>query len=155
MTFVPAQNGYRPLVGRLGNPSRKVVCADGGRYTDSAGTLPDCDLNPWPVQGGCAADWGAFDSFSKSWDRSAAQSGASTVTDGRFYAFRHGTGTKGAAAGAFKMNVAFFDGHVDLMDDFAAADPNIWVPSGTTVPATEVSADVGKKYMGGKDIIAQ
>jgi len=159
-TFIQVQNAYRPLMSRVGNPSRKVVCADGGRYSKntpagSAPVAPDCDLNPWPIQGGCAADWGAFDAYSKSWDRSAAQSGTTTSLDGRAYAFRHGAGTNGAPAGAFKMNVAFFDGHVDLMNDLDAADPNLWVPSGTTVPATEASADVKAKYMGGHDIVSQ
>ncbi|MGN6368200.1 MAG: prepilin-type N-terminal cleavage/methylation domain-containing protein [Phycisphaerae bacterium] len=153
--YVPVGNAYSPKISNVGNPSRKVVCADGGRYSSSGGAQPDSDLNPWPVQGGAAADMGAFDRYSKSWDRSAAQSSSSTVSDGRFYAFRHGSGTKGAAGGAFKMNVAFFDGHVDLMNDIEAADPNIWVPSGTTIPVGEASADVQSRYMGGKDIVAQ
>ena len=31
------------------------------------------------------------------------------------------------------MNVGFFDGHVELMDDSDSANPHLWLPTGSTL----------------------
>ncbi|MBX3097868.1 MAG: hypothetical protein KF812_13525, partial [Fimbriimonadaceae bacterium] len=74
------------------------------------------------------------------WDTSAK-------VDARFWAFRHGlkkinpigavarTGETSAKVNNSGVqclgNVGFFDGHVELMDDLKATNPNFWFPSGS------------------------
>ena len=49
------------------------------------------------------------------------------------YAFRHATSEPptGAAANAFKLNLAFYDGHVETMGDLEASNPHMWLPKGS------------------------
>ena len=154
--YVPMQNGYSPKVARVGNPASKIMVADGARYSSSS-NQPDCDLNPYGTQGGSYADWGAFDSYSKSWDRGMAPNNGNPnggSFDGRFYSFRHSQSVTGGAAGTFKMNAAFFDGHAETLDDLAAANPALWCPAGESIPSTEASKDVIKKYFNGNNFVA-
>ena len=144
-------SGYRPRVRLVGAQSGKILVADGAKYSDSS-DKPDIDTTFNASQGGAYADWGAYDQFSRCWDRGLIpgninQSGGSF--DGRFYAFRHGNGRSGGGGGSFKLNAAFFDGHVETMDDLTASNPALWCPKGTFVPASEMETDVMNKFTGG------
>jgi prepilin-type N-terminal cleavage/methylation domain-containing protein/prepilin-type processing-associated H-X9-DG protein len=156
--FLTLPAGYTPNVRKIGNPSSKIVVADGSKFSN-CNTQPDNDLSVFGSQGGSCADWGAFDYFSRSWDRGlAAGNGppqAGGTFDARFYAFRHGSGRSGAAGGAFKMEVAFFDGHVEKMDDLTSSNPVYWCPNGTVVPSSEMFNDTRTKYAGGGSMTVQ
>jgi prepilin-type N-terminal cleavage/methylation domain-containing protein/prepilin-type processing-associated H-X9-DG protein len=133
---------WRPSVTRLGNASNKVFCADGARYS-SVSIRPDYDLNPNATWGGSFSDTGAFTTFSRGWDRTYAPGNGSLPSrafDARAYAYRHSTGTPlpGAAGNAYKINLAFHDGHVETQGDLQAANPHIWLPKDSQVTATNL-----------------
>jgi prepilin-type processing-associated H-X9-DG protein len=126
--------GYAPKITKVSNPTRKVFIADGARYSTST-VAPDYDPSYNGTYGGAFSDQGAFTRFSRSWDRALApgNGGKKTAVDARLYAYRHGTDRPRAAADTFRLNLGFFDGHVENMGDLEAADPSLWVPRGTTV----------------------
>jgi prepilin-type N-terminal cleavage/methylation domain-containing protein/prepilin-type processing-associated H-X9-DG protein len=147
---------YSPKISRVGNAGSKIIAADGAKYSKT-GTPPDIALDVFPVNwGGAYLDFGAFDAFTTSLDRSMVPgNGASPgpgVLDGRVYGFRHGGGSNGSGAGTYKLNVAYFDGHVDTLDDRTASDPNLWCPKGTVIPSSEMYNDVAARY--GNTVIA-
>lgn len=129
---VPAN--WRPNIGRIGNPSNKVFCADGSRFANAT-TAPDYDLSHLAGFGGAFCDTGASSGWSRSWDRSWANGSRVGSLDPRSYAYRHSTSepTPGAKGNAFKLNVAFYDGHVESQGDLAASNPQQWLPKGTLV----------------------
>jgi len=143
--------GYTPRISNVGNPSRKIFISDGAKFSTTA-TQPDIDLTYNGTIGEACGDWGAHSSYSRSWDRGLAPGNGNPnggTYEARYYAFRHGGGTVGGSAGSFKMEAGFFDGHVESLDDMTAADPALWCPSGTNMPATEPWKDALQKYMGG------
>jgi len=135
--------GWRPSVSLMGNPANKVFCADGSRF--SAPTIPpDYDLSVNTGFGGAFADDAPFSQFTRSWDRSwAPGNGGQFGIDPRIYAYRHTIGQPppGAQADAFKMNLAFYDGHVERQGDLQSSDPQQWLPSGSRLRATNVWRD--------------
>ena len=125
--------GWRPSTTRIGVPANKAFIADGARYS-TVSLAPDFELTVEPVWGGAFSDTGVYSTFSKSWDRSRAPgNGDAGSVDARMYAFRHSTAepSVGAPANAFKLNVAYYDGHVDSLGDLEASNPRIWLPAGT------------------------
>ena len=150
--YVPMLNGYRPKVARVGAPAQKIMIADGAKYATTA-TPPDCNLTAYATQlSNTYADPGVFDKYSESWDRGLVPGNGNYhggTVDARIYAFRHGGGSPGGPAGSYKFNAAFFDAHVEVMDDLAAANPGLWCPSGESIPSAEASPDVVKIYFNG------
>lgn len=151
----PSQ-GYTPRVSKVGNPSRKVYIADGARYSN-AGTPPDASLSVTGSLGGPFADQGAPMRFSNSWDRSRAPGNAPHpqtpgTNDGRIYAFRHGQIRAGGPADSFRINLGFFDGHVETLGDLEASNPVFWFPKGTSVAAnpSQMHNDVLSRYFNGQ-----
>lgn len=150
---------YNVRTSKVGDPSKKVYIADGARYSN-CGTTPDSDLKFDGQLGGAFADQGAAMRFSNSWDRgntARGQTGGNTprvagLVDARIYAFRHGQQIKYGRADTYRINVGFFDGHVETLGDLEAANPNFWFPKGTalTVNTTQMYADVVNKYFNGK-----
>jgi len=142
------RRGYQPKNGfaRIGEPSRKVAVFEGHRYAEAA--LPgvfdpdfDPDINAW--YGGPFGDVGAWISggdFSKALDRrmspdeNMSRIGGGKFVDPRGAALRHGSkrGAEASPGGRqFIGNIAFFDGHVETVDDLKMTDPDYWFPSGT------------------------
>ncbi|MEE8384924.1 MAG: hypothetical protein V3S01_03295, partial [Dehalococcoidia bacterium] len=118
---------------RIGVPSDKVFCADGSRYSDVT-QVPDYNLALHAGFGGAFSDTGVYSSWSKSWDRSRAPGNGDTGgVDARMYAFRHSNvqPPTGALGNAYKLNLAFYDGHVETMGDLEACNPHIWLPRGS------------------------
>ena len=124
--------GYSPQLARVGNTSRKIYIADGARYSTST-IAPDYDPNYNGSFGGAFSDQGAFTRFSRSWDRSGAPGNGGKGRDARIYGFRHGSREQFGPANAYRLDAAFFDGHVESLGDLEAANPTLWVPSGTSV----------------------
>ncbi len=125
--------GWKPYVQKMGSLSRKVFCADGARYSTSA-VAPDYDLSVHAGWGGAFADVGPYTDWSRSWDRSwAPGNNHDGDFDAREFGMRHATAepAAGAPANAYKMNLAFFDGHVETMGDLDASNPQMWLPVGS------------------------
>jgi len=139
--------GYAPKITAVGDTARKIYIADGARYS-AQDTPPDYDPNFNGTYGGIYADQGAFTLHSNSWDRAFAPGNGGGIFDARLYGFRHGTTTQRGASDAYKMNAGFFDGHVETLGDLQAANPEFWVPKGTSVKfdSTQMYPDVLRIY---------
>ncbi|MFQ5428985.1 MAG: type II secretion system protein [Phycisphaerae bacterium] len=140
--------GWKPNVGRIGSPSNKVFCADGSRFSTTT-VAPDFDLSVHPGWGGAFSDLAPYGTFTRSWNRSwAPGNGSKTGVDARIYAFRHSTAepAQGAAANAFRMNVAFYDGHVETQGDLESANPQQWEPQGAWLAPQGLYNDVVEHF---------
>lgn len=143
------RRGYQPKNGfaRIGEPSRKAAVFEGHRYAEAAmpGIFdPDFDpaINAW--FGGPFGDVGPWinegSNFSKALDRRLSPDenmsrvlGGKAV-DPRGAALRHGSKSGAIVGGtgtAYIGNLAFFDGHVETVDDVKITDPDYWFPTGT------------------------
>ena len=120
--------GYVPKNVKVGDPSRKIYVADGARYSNQS-VAPDYDPDPFGSYGGAYADQGAFTRYSNSWNRGGVEGGR----DARLYAFRHGTTKPNGRGDQYRFNAGFFDGHVENLGDLQGADPQMWVPKGSSV----------------------
>ncbi|HWL93259.1 MAG TPA: prepilin-type N-terminal cleavage/methylation domain-containing protein [Phycisphaerae bacterium] len=145
---------WRPSINRIGSTSRKIFCADGARYAD-LDTVPDYDISSDAPWGGAFCDAAPFqgpnaNARTKSWDRSLApgNSSASAGIDPRAYAFRHSTGvpTTGGAANSYRLNAAFYDGHVETLGDLDASNPHLWLPLGSTLEPGNVYPDAVARF---------
>jgi prepilin-type processing-associated H-X9-DG protein len=142
---------WSPRVTRMGDTGRKVFVADGARFSHS-GQAPDYDLAPLASWGGTFSDVAPYkydparDIGTKSWDRGYLFD--RTGVDARFYAFRHALSApiSGGPANSFKLNVGFFDGHVELMGDLDAGNPWMWLPAGSKLGLENVYPDVLTKF---------
>ena len=127
--------GYTPKLNKVSKSgSDKIYCADGGKYSNSYDsailTLSSRNLTD-NHQFNAFSDYGAFFGNTKSWDRGKIN--GSGTRDGRLFAFRHGTREPNRAAGQYRMNAVFFDGHAETLDDMTASQPKYWLPSGTLI----------------------
>lgn len=144
--------GYLPKLTKVGNPARKIYIADGARYSN-AGVVPDFSLSFTGSFGGAFSDQGAPLRFSNSWDRSLSPGNdphpqnPGTV-DSRLRAFRHGAATPRLKADSYRINVGFFDGHVETLGDLEASNPEFWAPKGTSmlINTSQIQKDVINKY---------
>lgn len=146
--LVTLPSGWRPSVSLMGNPANKVFCADGSRFT-STFILPEYDLSVNAGFGGAFAADPPYSKFSHSWDRSFAPgNGGRTGLDPRIYAYRHSIGRpmQGAAADAFRMNLVFYDGHVETQGDLQSSDPQQWLPSGSVLETRDVFRDTRRAF---------
>src|SRR5262249_51699528 len=116
------------------------------RYSTIA-QVPDYDLTARAAWGGSFSDIGPYNTFTRSWDRTAAVN-PSAATDARFYSFRHARSIlhNNAPADAFKMNVLFFDSHVDLMGDLESANPYMWLPARWKLACNNMYSDVLARF---------
>jgi prepilin-type processing-associated H-X9-DG protein len=146
---------WQPSVVRIGNPANKVFCADGARYS-TGDTPPDYDLTVQGGYGGAFADSGPYTMFTRSWDRSWAPGNDPVGTvDARTYAFRHSSAEPppGAPANAFKLNLAFYDGHVETQGDQTAANPYQWLPRASRLDTSCLWPDIAAMYGPGEILI--
>jgi prepilin-type processing-associated H-X9-DG protein len=135
--------GYVPRVSRVGQASAKVWIADGARFSNRY-TPPDYDLSCNASWGGTFADIGTYATGTFSWDRSRAPGNGYTGNfDPRIYAFRHADAEPpvGARPNVFKLNLAFYDGHVATQGDLESTNPHQWLPTGTLLQTSELWPD--------------
>lgn len=155
------RRGHQPKLNLVGPPSQKALAFDAHRYALAReGKQPtyNYDLYDGARYGGSFADTGPWygdgngsaglSRFGAPGETTAAWETGATV-DARFWAFRHGmkkvvpvgsnqdgtgsavrTGSRGVQC---LGNLSFFDGHVELMDDLKATNPNYWMPTGTVL----------------------
>lgn len=140
------RRGFRPTLPRVGTAHIKVALFDGHRYA-AYGTEPDFDFAKRAAFGGAFGGVGAWQNESKELNRWAAPGEAGNALyqqrrgifhDARRWAFRHGS-RKGSNVGVndddsrVLGNVAFFDGHVELLEDGDATNPDFWFPTNTRI----------------------
>lgn len=136
-------NGYFPRLHKVGMLSRKAYATDGTRYLDQELIL-DTDIRPAPSLYGVFTDNSPWWAESTTWGVRAnslrldgQRVGAGSRSDGvnLSLTYRHGrvTGATDSPSNQGKMNVLFFDGHVESMNDAQSRLPEPWHPSGTTM----------------------
>lgn len=121
---------YLPrMEGQGGQPARKALIADGTRYLASRSAL-DFDLSPNPEYYGSFTSATPIYEGSTAYGRAKATAGFDAVRPGakrtyplnRDLSYRHGG----------KMNVVFFDGHVDSLGEIESkTDASLWYPTGS------------------------
>lgn len=118
-TQVRTPRGFRNRVSQVGNPSQKIMVADGTRYVDDDLSL-DFDASP------TAITFGAFTSGTPQWVGNRAygqQSGGAPVN--QELSFRHPNDS---------LNAVYFDGHTEnLRKEEVWTDVGAWAPSGSVV----------------------
>jgi prepilin-type processing-associated H-X9-DG protein len=147
-SFYDPPPGYAPKTSRVGNASRKIYAADGGRYYEQTSGILDMDTSLATVAGGAWADVGPYSQFSNGFNRGRAPGNNGGGQDIRLLWARHGTTKANQAADAYKFNAVFFDGHVELLGDLEGSRPSFWLPKGSTIAnaSTEVQPDVAAKF---------
>jgi prepilin-type N-terminal cleavage/methylation domain-containing protein/prepilin-type processing-associated H-X9-DG protein len=144
--IITLPNGYGPQLSDVVNSSEKVFAADGARSIVAGSASGPATVNPpfYVISGTPSStgwdhtsygDYGAFGGYSHSWYRIAVPGNCTNppAQDVRIWAYRHGTLSPFQQAGAYRMNLVYFDGHAETLDDVAAANPALWMPSGSTI----------------------
>ena len=128
-----------------------MFAADGAKFSNNT-IYPDYNLTLPMTSGWSSTNYSAFSNYSDfgpwsidqlvrppSWAKGNTKVGNN---DGRKLSFRHG----GKAAN-FRMNVLYYDGHAESLDELAAANPRLWLPKGTRMPdVSKVWPDVLQRY---------
>jgi len=141
------RGNYKPYIFNVGTQYMKAAVFEGHRYA-YRDVRPDYD-HDIGIRGG-SGGWygGAFGGVGPVWreskelDRTVApgengrrlhEANPQQYPDMRRIAFRHGTQTNESQVAATQVlgHLAFFDGHVKLMTDGEATDPDYWFPTGT------------------------
>ncbi|MFH1417437.1 MAG: prepilin-type N-terminal cleavage/methylation domain-containing protein [Planctomycetota bacterium] len=139
---------WSPRVTRVGNAAGKVLMADGARYSTVV-EPPDYDLSANSAFGGAFADVAPYSTYTRSWDRSRAPgNGHVGPVDARMYAFRHSLTDPpvGAPANVYRMNLLFYDGHVETQGDLEASNPHQWLPSGSRLETSACYPDTREHF---------
>lgn len=140
-------NSYTPVITKVGDASQKIYMADAAKYSQGSAT-PDYDdtFNDGSTSGGMFTDVGAFSFYSRAYKPGL----------GLALAMRHGERSVPPASIAnssrYRMNAAFFDGHVETLDGHRAQNPNLWVPRGTLVTINAPAPDgIGPEVLPGSE----
>lgn len=129
---------YIPMITKIGNPSTKVYIIEGARHLDPTTHTVSMNLARYQIQGGnymITAPWGDpvntpyqfpnLSGFNKNWD------GKSLSGDNLRLAWRH----RG------KMNLGFFDGHVELRPVSETIQASLYFPKGTKITNARLTHD--------------
>jgi prepilin-type N-terminal cleavage/methylation domain-containing protein/prepilin-type processing-associated H-X9-DG protein len=155
---MPVPSTYLPKIGQVGDTSSKIWLAEGARYFPqgaTAQTPPNYDVSYIANDYYQAySDTGPFDKKTNGYLGAqmslSMRHGSRTVSSGATL-----TASTPTIYEAYKMNVAFFDGHVETYDGLKAMNPINWVPKGTNIPSSECNATcVGKYFNGATSIYA-
>lgn len=125
-------SGYSPNVVRVGASAKKIYAADGAKFT-FAGAPQSYNIKPFPLTTNTSGsqskynDFGPWTMITGSYDHFIAGG-----VDGRRASYRHGA-SNATKDGQFKMNVVFFDGHCETMDDIETMNPTYWMPRGSYI----------------------
>ena len=141
------RGNYKPFLFNVGALHDKVAIFEGHRFA-SRDEKPDFDHAIGERDGGGGWYGGAFGGVGPVWreskelDRTVAPgengrrlhiADPNRYPDMRRFAFRHGMRADPAEINATRAmgHLAFFDGHVELVSDADATDPDLWFPTGT------------------------
>jgi prepilin-type N-terminal cleavage/methylation domain-containing protein/prepilin-type processing-associated H-X9-DG protein len=132
--------GYAVKLTKVGQPSTKVFMSDAAKFgTTSA---PTYSLGLTPADGGVFSDFGPFGNEAEGLYRQRTGN-----FDPRILAFRHGAKKPHLPTGAYRINLLFFDGHAETVEEMEACNPALWVPKGTVFPdGAKVWPDVQAHY---------
>jgi prepilin-type N-terminal cleavage/methylation domain-containing protein/prepilin-type processing-associated H-X9-DG protein len=130
---------YFPNIVKVGDSSRKIYISETAKWTNDNATPPNYNL-AWAgggTPGGQYSDPGPWDLYTRSFLPGRAM----------LYSMRHGDRNllpSGAFTSKYRLNVGFFDGHVETLDGHTAMNPTLWVPRGTII--TQAEMQTGEAY---------
>ena len=132
------RGNYTPRDYSVGPSSTKALFFEGHRYARGTNG-PDFHYTIDAPFGGAFQDTGPWYNESKALDRTHAPgeptrgvtSGIRGLRDTRAMGFRHNRKPKGELYDDVYGAIAFFDGHVEVMTDLEATNPEYWFPTGT------------------------
>jgi len=154
---------YLPKITNVGPTSRKVFMADGSRrsrnFTTSAFQVTyTLGMNPQDLQTNetMYTDYGPFTGYTRSYGRTSLSVNTTgpTLYDTRILSMRHGQMAPRSVGSVMRLNLVFFDGHAENMLDLAAADPNLWLPTGTTWTLSDMTNYADSAYPSGTGVDA-
>jgi prepilin-type N-terminal cleavage/methylation domain-containing protein/prepilin-type processing-associated H-X9-DG protein len=144
--------GYYPNLSKVGDTSSKVWLSEGCRWTQYGATTQQA-----PVY---QAGYNAEDYF-----QMYSDTGPFDIKTDSFLgpqmplSMRHGSRIVSAGANlssstpsiyeTYRMNMAFFDGHVEAMDGLKAMNPTYWLPKNSVLPSSECNATTNAVYLHG------
>ena len=124
--IINTPSDYSPNLNRVGDVSQKIWLAEGAPWFNGSLKNPNFDIN-WNYSGTPGtdfADWGPWSPMTRSY-----YSGLDLTL-----AMRHGRREQNNDMSLYKFNVAFFDGHVETIDGATGCNPQLWCPTGTSIP---------------------
>ena len=151
-------SNYAVRIGRIGKPSEKIFMADAAPMNFSTGTLdlsihtPGPGFSPTgspPHYSDGFSDMGAPFSASAAYNRDDPDSKSTVkgqIYDWRLASYRHGTTNSYTTADYYRINAAFFDGHVEALSAFEAENPNLWLPKDSKLYTGCLWPDVVAQY---------
>lgn len=156
--------GYVPKITKIGPSARKIFLADGGKWAQSTTAAAAPTFSFGYTSGAFTSisddwsnsdftDYGAHFGNTRTWDR-AAVNGISSPRDVRVIGFRHGKRQQFAASGQMRINALFYDGHAESLDDLSFANPEFWMPTGSTISNPSAAISGARTYFWG-DVIAR
>lgn len=128
-TQVKTPRGFRPRLDFVGNPSQKIIVADGTRYL--AGDILDFDYSPTPdTNVSTRIPLQTFTSGTPQWTGNVAY-GKGRSEASQALSFRHPNNS---------INTAYFDGHTENMTNTEVwTDMARWAPQGSIVDGAAIS----------------
>lgn len=164
---VPA--GYTPKIAKVGNPARKIFLVEGTRFIDQNQPTNFAQNFTYTVRTDDIQMGGAFSiqrpyvasGFNRHHvlagyyaDPAAAGQGAQNSDTGRWllYSYRHGARTRNATRDAYRLQAAFFDGHVETLTLTQSMNPEFYSPKGTrlVIDTNQAYPITWKAHLGGK-----
>ncbi|MCO6435778.1 MAG: type II secretion system protein [Phycisphaerae bacterium] len=135
---------YVSKLNRIGTPAGKVFIAEGTRYLDDKGAL-DFDFNPLPNFFGAFTSGGAWwagetaygvKAQTPNWDGVPTAVEPPAKGKNLFLSYRHRVtraGNGSAQDNKGMLNMLFYDGHVELLNDPDSRRIDYWYPKGCIV----------------------
>jgi prepilin-type N-terminal cleavage/methylation domain-containing protein/prepilin-type processing-associated H-X9-DG protein len=152
--------GYTPRLTKIGNPARKAFLVEGARFVDGntqnfTYTVPVAEITLGGALSTQRPYVGVPNNRTHLLRGDYADKTASRVQNsGRFLLmpYRHGTRSPNASRDAYRMNVAFFDGHVETLTLTQSMNPEFYSPKGTalTIDANQAYPIVWQTFLGGR-----
>lgn len=137
-------SGYTPKLAKIGSPSTKVYLSEGMRFVDGTSLAFTYNSSVTSVQmGGTHSEQRLYVAigFNRSrllYGKYADRTSVSVPSTARamLLAYRHGSRKVGDPRDAYKMNMAYFDGHVETNTLSQTLDPKLHSPKGTELNLT-------------------
>lgn len=144
---------YQSKIGQVGNPSEKIMLADGSRYVNERGIQTE-DINLLPPFYGSFASGGAWASSSdeygpgnnsENWDGSEVATWSASRGQNLSHSYRHKNRIHSLDAqnNPGLINTLFFDGHIESLNDQKSRNIDYWYPKGSIVNRREYVDGLG------------
>jgi prepilin-type processing-associated H-X9-DG protein len=148
---------FQPKVTEVGDSTWKIFISEGAPWS-APGTGGPFNSFAFDNRYSSSQSGSPFAYFSDEgpWDGFTRAFGNTGSPVPRMWSFRHGAIGQGvpyvsgtntlSSLRTYRMNAAFFDGHVETLSGYEAMDATHWLPVGTVMNATEFSTEATMLY---------